>query len=135
MYVRIDQGFTWLRRILIALILIALISAGYSAGAAKAQPYGGCKEAFSQHLLHTPGARDCRRAGWVVGPNVLINPNGLLLGISSRVTACRHEDSRRCIWDAQRRTNHRGHSYYADRTGRLYYLRVIRGPLNQLRVP
>ncbi|WP_182524875.1 hypothetical protein [Nocardioides dongkuii] len=33
---------------------------------------------------------------------------------------CRYEDSRLCVWDARHRGNGRGHSFAADRRGRVH---------------
>jgi hypothetical protein len=89
---------------------------------AKAQPYGGCVEAWQ--APHSQGARDCRRDGWIIRPRIIVGPYGYVR--YNKMPLCRNEDGsyrrrngtvglqRHCFWNAHAVGNGRGETFFID---------------------
>lgn len=93
-------------------------NADHATSPAPGEPYGGCDEAWQ--APKSEGAAWCRRHGWTVRPNFVIDKHNVLR--TTRFGACENEDSTGCYWNAMTRGNHIGDSYIVSKSGEVFYV-------------
>jgi len=96
-------GRHYIAAMLVALFLLGVAAVLIPVKASASEPYGGCKEVVQGHhvYVHTAGAKECRRLGWVVRPNLVVGPRGWVQ--YSNLPHCPNEDGsgteRTCSWN------------------------------------
>lgn len=115
------------------LLLVALVLAGLTVGAVKAnadghkvQPYGGCDEAWQ--APHSIGARECRSLGWTVSRRLVVSPRGVVK--MSTLPWCAVEDASSgrvpCSWnfgqDADRNRTGHGLAFWVGPKGGMHFV-------------
>jgi hypothetical protein len=121
MYQPKEENVAWLavKAALFMALLVASLIVLLPSNARATEPYGGCDEAWQAPL--SDGAMECRMLGWTVRPRLVIDPHGVVRAYL--LPGCKREDSGRlCIWDAAKRGNHEGASFWRDGKGRTRFV-------------